>query len=355
MAAKRDYYEVLGVDRGADARSLKQAYRKVALQHHPDRNPGDADAEARFKEAAEAYEVLSDERKRQMYDRYGHEGVRGNLGGYASMDDIMSNFGSIFEEFFGGGFAGFGGGRRRSRPVQGEHLRYDLELTFEEAATGVERQIEVRRLRECATCDGSGARAGSGPVACPTCGGRGQVARSQGIFSISMPCPKCSGQGRVIEDPCRDCKGEGRVVQASHLTVKIPAGVDDGARLRMAGEGEGGLRGGPPGDLYVFLTVAPHEYFRRDGDDVVLEHSISMTEAALGTKLVVPTLYGDAEVTVKPGLQPGESVTLRGKGFPSLRGFGKGSQIVRFQVVVPTRLSRSQKKLLEQFAREYDG
>lgn len=353
MTARRDYYEILGVAKDASEKDIKQAYRKVALQNHPDRNPGDAAAEERFKDAAEAYEVLSDPQKRAAFDRYGHEGVRGNVRGFSNFEDIFSSFGSIFEEFFGGRAAtGAGGaGRGGPRAGRGDDLRLEVELSFEEAAKGVEKTVEVERLQECSTCRGSGAKPGTRPETCATCRGAGQVARSQGFFTIASACPRCRGEGITIAEHCPDCSGERATPRRSKLTVKIPAGVDSGARLRMAGEGDGGRGGGPAGDLYIFLSVTPHEYFLRDGNDIILEHALSMTEAALGTTVEVPTLEGPTEVKVAAGTQPGDSIRLRGKGFPNLRGFGRGEQVVRFNVKVPTSLSRQQRKLLEEFAK----
>ena len=350
MNGKRDYYEVLGVARDAGDKDIKQAYRKVALECHPDRNPGDKQAEDRFKEAAESYEVLSDARKREVYDRYGHEALRGDVRGYSNFEDVLSSFGSIFEDFFGGRASGR---ERAGQPSRGEDLRLDLSVSFAEAARGVEKVVEVERGRDCATCRGSGAKPGTSPIACTMCRGRGQVTRTQGFFSIATACPRCAGQGRVIEEYCADCEGRGRIPDRRSLTVKIPPGVDSDSRLRMSGEGEGGRRGGPAGDLYIFLTVEPHPVFRREGNDVVLDREISITEAALGAKVQVPTLDGEAEVAVPSGTQTGDTARLRGKGFPALRGFSNGAQVVRFLVRVPTQLSREQKKLLQELARSF--
>jgi len=354
MSSKRDYYEILGVARTSAEKEIKQAYRKVALKYHPDRNPGDNDAESIFKEAAEAYEVLSDAKKRKVYDQYGHDGLRGKVHEYSSFDDVFSNFGSIFEEFFGRGFGGAGGGGRRA--MRGEDLRLDLSLTLEETATGIEKAVEAERLRECSTCAGTGAKPGVSPEVCSTCRGHGQVARAQGFFSIATTCPTCRGEGRIIREHCGECSGEARVAVRSKLTVSIPAGVDNGARLRMMGEGEGGLQGGPAGDLYIYLSVAPHDTFSREENNLILDQPISITQAALGTTLELPTLDGHARVKVAAGTQTGDETTLRGKGFPNLRrGFGKGAQIVRFRVEVPRKLSRRQRDLLKELSETIDA
>jgi molecular chaperone DnaJ len=346
MNGKRDYYEVLAVSRDASDKDIKQAYRKVALQFHPDRNPGDGAAEERFKEAAEAYEVLSDPERRQAYDRHGHAGVRGNVHTYSNFDDVFANFGSIFEDFFG-----FGRGERRGGPQRGDDLRHEMSISFLEAARGTERTLEVERSEDCAVCKGSGAKPGTRPEVCPTCRGRGQVARTQGFFSIATACPRCRGEGTIIAELCSACGGDGRIAKQKPLTIKVPGGVDSGARLRLSGEGEAGRRGGPPGDLYIDINVEPHERFQRVGNDIVIEQDVSFIQAALGAQLSVPSLDGNTEVTLPAGTQPGDTVKIRGKGFPALRGFGTGAEIVRIRVVVPRDLSRKQKELLREFAK----
>ena len=344
---KRDYYEVLGVGRDAADREIKQAYRKVALQWHPDRNPGDPHAEERFKEAAEAYEVLSDPQKREVYDRFGHEGLGQRAPTYTGMEDIFSHFGSLFEEFFGGR-SPFG--QTQSQARRGSDLRYDLSLTFEEAARGCQKELAVESPEICESCQGSGAAPGSRPSVCQTCHGRGQVARTQGFFSIATTCPGCRGQGKVIDNPCESCRGAGRKLGRREVQLKVPAGVDSGTRLRISGEGEPGQLGGPRGDLYIFVEVEPHEIFRRDGNDIVLDHEVSFVQAALGTRVSIPTLEGDKDVDIRAGTQSGDVLKLRGMGFPNLRGFGRGSQLIRVIVKTPTSLSRKERKLLQEFA-----
>jgi molecular chaperone DnaJ len=350
---KRDYYEILGVDRNATAEDLKKAYRKLALQYHPDRNQDDKDAEEKFKEATEAYEVLSDPKKREVYDRYGFEGVQGGFGGgfnpeqFSDFRDIFGDFGEFFESFFGGG-------RRRARPggaMRGEDLRYDLEITLEEAATGVEKSIDLPRHENCETCEGSGCQPGTSPVACSQCQGMGQVSYSQGFFSISRPCPRCGGRGQTIESPCPTCTGSGRTLKRKKLSVKIPAGADTGLRLKVTGEGERGIKGGPPGDLYIFITCAPHPLFKREGDDVLCEVPVSFTQVALGAEIEVPTLFGKARMKIPAGTQTHKLFRLRGKGVPNLRRQGQGDQYVQVVVETPTKLSAEQKESLEKFAK----
>ena len=345
-ASKRDYYEVLDLEHGATDRDIKQAYRREALKWHPDRNPGVAEAEARFKEAAEAYEVLSDPQKREVYDRYGHEGLTGRVSGFSGFEDIFSHFGSVFEDFFGN--AGAGGGRDTAR---GSDLRYDLQISFEEAAKGVERTLELDTVENCSLCRGSGAAEGTRPVVCSTCRGRGQVARSTGFFSIATTCPRCSGAGSVIADPCRTCKGAGQTPVKRPVTVKIPGGVESGTRLRISGEGEPGSRGGKSGDLYIFLEVAPHPLFRRQDNDVVLDLKLSVAQVALGTHVEVPTLDGPHRLEIPAGTQPGDVLRIKGKGFPNLRGFGRGAELVRLMVHTPTKLSKRERELFTELAR----
>lgn len=350
---KRDYYEVLGVERQAKAEELKKAYRKLALQYHPDRN-SDPESEEKFKEATEAYEVLSDPRKREAYDRFGHQGVQGGFGGgmnpeaFSDFTDIFGDFSDFFESFFGGG------GRRPRRgsgATRGEDLRYDLELTLEEVAQGIEKTVEIPRHEACETCDGSGCAPGASPTTCGTCNGLGQVRFSQGFFSVSRPCPRCGGRGSQIDNPCISCTGSGRTLKRKKLSVKIPAGAETGLRLKVTGEGERGMRGGPPGDLYIFITVKPHELFERDGDDIICDVPFSFTQAGLGAEIEVPTLFGKAKMKIPAGTQTHKMFRLRGKGLPNLRHHGQGDQFVRVVVETPTKLTARQKELLEEFAK----
>ncbi|RMD97890.1 MAG: molecular chaperone DnaJ [Deltaproteobacteria bacterium] len=345
---KEDYYTILGVTRDATEVEIKKAYRTLALKYHPDRNPGDPEAEKKFKAASEAYEVLSDPEKRATYDRFGHEGLRGGgFQGFQSMNDIFESFGSIFEDFFG--FSSRTQ-RRPGAPQQGDDLRYDLDITLEEAVLGVEKDIEVPRLVTCSTCRGSGCKEGTRPTRCATCGGRGQVFRSQGFFTISTVCPRCHGEGSVVEDPCPACRGQGMRRQFKTLSVSVPAGVDTGNRLRIAGEGNAGPHGGPSGDLYIFIRVRPHEKFHRDGKDIHFTLPISFPQAALGTEVEVPTLYGTKKITIPPGSQYGDEIRIPGAGAPSLRSRGHGDQIVHLHIVVPKTLTERQKELLHEFA-----
>jgi molecular chaperone DnaJ len=346
--AKRDYYEVLGLSRGASAQEIKKAYRAQAMKYHPDRNPGNTDAEDKFKEASEAYEVLADDEKRKIYDAYGHAGLSGQgFEGFADVNDIFSSFGSIFEDFFG--FSG-GGGPRSRRPRKGADLRYDLVLEFEEAAFGVEKTIEYDRETVCEKCEGARAEPG-GKKTCPTCGGAGQVRRTQGFFSVATTCPTCHGEGETVTNPCKNCKGRGKVLEKKKVSVKIPSGVDQGVRLRIGGEGQGGSRGGPNGDLFVFLQVKDSPHFERDGSDLIHTKTISMSQAALGATLEVPTLEGETTTLEVPaGVQHGHRLTIPGQGIPRLRGVGRGDLYVEISVAIPTKLSKEQRELLEQFA-----
>jgi molecular chaperone DnaJ len=341
-----DYYEILGVPRNASEQEIKSAYRKLALKYHPDRNPGDKTAEERFKEAAEAYSVLGDADKRHRYDVYGPAGLTGGAGFDPT---IFADFGDILGDLFG-----FGDifGRRRGGPRRGSDLRYNLELTFEEAAFGTETNIQIPRAAVCEACKGSGAAPGTSPATCKTCNGSGRVTFQQGFFSVARTCGKCGGAGRVITDPCRECHGEGRVATERKLQIKIPAGVDTGSQLRIAGEGEPGAAGGPPGDLYVVLRVSEHAFFRREGAELFCEVPISITQAALGAALEVPTLDGGrTKLTVPEGTQAGATFRVRGQGVPHLGGRGRGDLHVTARVVVPTRLSAEQRRLLEQLGR----
>ena len=357
---KRDYYEILGVNRDADAEDIRKAYRKLAVKFHPDKNPGDKHAEEKFKELGEAYEALSDPQKRAAYDQYGHaafdprqragRGFSGGFGGGGFHDPF-----DIFREVFGAGGGGifesiFGGGHDPSAPQRGDDLRYDLEITLEEAALGCEKEISVKKLDRCETCDGSGAEHGSKMRACPTCGGRGQVLMARGIFSIAQTCPNCKGAGRILERPCKSCNGEGRRERGSKIKLRIPAGVDGGSRLRSSGNGEAGLRGGPPGDLYVMLHLKPHEMFQRDGDDLLCEVPVSFVQAALGAEIEVPTLEGRTTIKIPVGTQSHSTFRVKGKGVKNLQDNGHGDLHVRVQVEVPTRLTAEQKAKLQEFA-----
>ena len=366
-AVKRDYYEVLAVGRTADAEEIKKAYRKLAVKFHPDKNPGDHTAEEKFKEVGEAYEVLSDPEKRAAYDRFGHRAFAGAGGtgaaGFGGMHDPFEVFrevfgggrgagGGIFSEIFGDAFQqeGAGGGGRG----RGADLRYDLRISFEEAARGVEREIEISKFQACDTCHGSGAEPGSKVTTCPTCNGHGQVAVTRGFFNIAQTCPKCRGAGQIIQKPCQACHGEGRVEKTSKIKIKIPAGVEDGTRLRSTGQGEGGTRGGPPGDLYVVLHVEAHEIFEREGRDLFCTVPISFARAALGGEVKVPTLEGSAVLKIPPGTPSGKVFRLRAKGLPEVHGRGVGDLQVRLYVEVPTKLNLDQRHKLEAFAASCD-
>ena len=342
--AKRDYYEILGVAREATGAEVKSAYRKMAMQFHPDRNPGDKSAEDKFKEASEAYEVLSDADKRARYDRFGHQGVGGQ--GFQDVNDIFSSFGSIFEEFFG--FSGGGGGRGRAR--RGADLRYDMPIAFEEAVFGVEREIEFERPVRCDPCEGSGAQAGSSRTACRTCGGAGQVRRNQGFFSVATTCPTCSGEGSTVEKPCTECRGAGAVMKKRKITVKVPPGVDSGVRLRLSGEGEPGPLGGPSGDLYVVLHAKESDRFTRDGLDLILDQPVGIAQATLGCKLAIKTLDSEVTVDVPSGSQFGDRITVAGAGVPHLKGVGRGDLHIELRVIVPKKISKEQRDLLQKYA-----
>ena len=349
MSTKRDYYEVLSVTKTADHTEIKRAYRKLALEYHPDRNPGDKKAEEMFKEAAEAYEVLSDQQKRSTYDRFGHQGLSGQgFSGFQDVGDVFSNFSSIFEDFFGFGGGGGNGARR------GSDLRYDLEIEFEEAVFGIEKEIEYQKSSDCETCDGSGAKPGTKPKECTTCGGVGQVRRSQGFFSVATTCPSCRGAGAVVSDPCTSCRGKGITHKTKTLQVKIPAGVDNGVRLRVSGEGDSGGSGGPSGDLYVVLHVKESEKFEREDHTIILNQAIGMAQAALGCEIKVPTLEGEKTIEVAAGSQHGTQIRLSGLGVPMLRGLGRGDFVVILNVVVPRKLSKVQREALEKFAEVFE-
>jgi molecular chaperone DnaJ len=342
---KRDYYEVLGVPRAATDQELKSAYRKLALQFHPDRNPNNPDAEDKFKEASEAYAVLADGDKRAAYDRYGHAGLGGG-GGAQGFD--ANDLGDIFGDFFGLGEIFGGGTRKRSRTQRGADLREDINLEFEEAVFGTETKVTVRRHESCEECRGSGAAPGKAPVTCRSCNGRGQVRYQQGFFSIARTCPTCQGTGSVITDPCSKCKGEGRVLRQRTVDAKIPAGVEDGTRIRFSGFGEGGLHGGPAGDLYVVLHVKEHPFFEREGNDLHCVIPISYTQAALGAEISVPTLEGEHVLKVPDGTQSGTTLRIRSKGVPVLNGHGKGDLFVEVRVQTPSKLNKRQRELLQE-------
>ena len=361
--AKEGYYELLGVDKGVSEEELKKAYRKKAVQYHPDKNPGNKEAEEMFKKISHAYEILKDPDKRAAYDRYGHAAFEGAGAGAprpggagGGFHDPFDIFREVFGQQQGGGGGGifdemFGGGGGREAGRDGSDLRYDLEITLEEAARGAEKEISFRKHATCERCDGSGAEPGSKRVTCPTCRGAGQIRRSGGIITFTQPCPTCGGMGTKVEKPCTVCRGEGRVIKTSKLNVRIPAGVDTGSRLRSTGNGEAGMAGGQSGDLYIVLSVKEHELFERQEDNLFCEIPIKFTLATLGGTIEVPTLFGKASLKIPGGTQSGTTFRLREKGMPSLRGGRQGDQLVRVQVEVPQSLTSEQRKLLEDFAR----
>lgn len=352
MTSKRDYYDVLGVNRNASEDELKSAYRKLALKFHPDRNPDDKQAEEQFKEAAEAYEVLRDREKRALYDQFGHAGLeRTGFSGFGGFEDIFSSFGDIFEDFFGFSTRG----RSRTRGQRGADLRYDLTLSFMQAAFGTETEIDVAKLEPCGDCRGNGCEKGTQPEVCRQCGGSGQVSRSQGFFTVRTTCHVCRGNGQMIARPCPTCRGNGQVRVTKRVSVKIPAGVDNGSRLRLNGEGEPGQHGGPPGDLYVFIHVQPHEFFERRENDVVCQVTISFVQAALGDTIAVPTLEGSRNLEIPKGTQPGDVFYFHGEGIPSLRNRKRGEQVIQVMVKTPTNLSKKQEELLREFAKLEKG
>ncbi len=354
--SKRDYYEVLGVEKGASDQELKKAYRKLAMKYHPDRNPDNKEAEESFKEANEAYEVLSDSQKRQNYDQFGHSGANGGFGGHGGFDG--SGFGG-FEDIFGDMFGDiFGGGRsrRRNGPERGSDIRYRMSISFEEAAFGTEKEININRSENCDECSGTGAKPGTSKKTCPTCGGSGEVKQAQrtpfGTMMNVRPCHACSGSGSIIESPCAKCSGKGDITKKKQVNIKIPAGIDEGSAIRLSGEGELGLRGGQRGDLYVVIDVLPHKLFERDGNDVYCEMPITFAQAALGDEVEVPTLDGKVKYKIPEGTQTGTVFRLREKGIPRLRSKTRGDQYVKVVVEVPKKLSENQKDLLKQFAKE---
>jgi molecular chaperone DnaJ len=343
---KRDYYEVLGVNRDASEEEIKKAYRKLAMKHHPDRNPDSKDAEERFKEAKEAYEVLTEAEKRRAYDAYGHAGVNPQMGGMGDgqgFGGFAEAFGDIFSDIFGGG-----AGRGRSSVYRGADLRYNLEISLEQAARGTETKIRIPTMETCETCHGSGAKAGTQPKTCDTCHGSGTVRLSQGFFSIQQTCPTCHGSGKTISDPCATCRGAGRLKKHKTLAVKIPAGVDEGDRIRLSGEGESGVNGGPPGDLYVVIHLKEHGVFKRDGDDLHCEMPISFSQAALGGEIEIPTLDGSAKIKVPPETQTGQVFRLRGKGIKGVRSSYPGDLLCEVVLETPVRLTDRQKEILRE-------
>jgi molecular chaperone DnaJ len=350
---KRDYYEVLGVDRRASGEEIKKTYRKLALKYHPDRNPGDQEAEEKFKEAAEAYEVLRDAEKRNIYDQFGHEGLQGTgFTGFGGFDDIFSAFGDIFEDFFG-----FGNRRRGQRTTArpGADLLYDMRIDFAEAIFGTEKEIEIPTSEACEPCGATGREPGTEEQVCPLCQGQGQILQSQGFFRISTTCHRCGGQGRILTNPCPNCNGSGQQKVTTKVLVKVPAGVDTGTRLRIPDRGESGYRGGPPGDLYVRLHVEPHEFFERDGNVLYCQIPVSMVQAAIGDTIEIQTLDGSRSVKIHPGTQSGEIIRLKGDGVPNLRGYGRGDLLIDIQVKTPVKLNKRQEELLREFAEIENG
>jgi molecular chaperone DnaJ len=346
MAQKRDYFEILGVERNASEEEIKKSYRKLAMQFHPDRNPGNGEAEEMFKEAAEAYEVLSDSEKRDIYTRYGHEGLSGvGYRGFSGFEDIFSSFGDIFGDVFG-----FSTGRSRSRTSAraGADLRYDLRVSFMDAALGATTEIHLQKYVLCSSCRGSGCAPGTSTQVCNRCQGRGQVTQSSGFFSISSTCPQCQGQGGVITTPCLECSGGGKVKVSKTVQLKIPAGVETGSRLRLRGEGEEGQHGGPNGDLYVFIEVEEHDVFERSGNDILCRVPITFTQAALGGSVEAPTLTGTEKIKIPRGTQTGRIFRLKGKGIANLRGYGRGDEVIETVVTVPTNLTKRQEELLKE-------
>lgn len=353
MSDKRDYYEVLGVAKTASKDEIKKAYRKLAMQFHPDKNPGNKEAEAKFKEASHAADILLDDQKRSMYDRMGHAAEQGGMGGggfqgggfSGDFGDLGDIFGDIFGDILGGQRGGRGGRRGRSRAQAGDDLQTEMIVTFEEAAFGVEKEIQINKSAACETCHGSGAKKGSGPVTCDMCQGHGEVRRQQGFFTIAQGCPKCHGTGQMIKDVCESCHGRGRNKKREKLSVKVPAGIDEGQRLKLSGQGDAGLNGGPSGDLYVQIHIEPHEFFKRDEYDVHCQVPITFSQAALGTEIEVPTLGGRVSMKVPEGTQSGQKMKLRNKGIAKLGGYGFGDQIITLHVETPTKLTKEQREL----------
>jgi molecular chaperone DnaJ len=359
MADKRDYYEVLGVPRDASEDAVKKAYRKIALENHPDRNPGNAEAERRFKDAAEAYAVLSDQGKRARYDQFGHAGVSGPQGGgpgFGSVEDVFAAFGDLFGNSAGGFFEQFFGGGRRGRGRRGASLRADLELSLEEVATGVKKTLELKRPEPCPSCGGSGARPGTQRSRCTTCAGHGEVIRSHGFMQVRQTCPACNGQGEVILDQCPKCKGRGSVPKAAQISIQIPPGIEHGHAERLHGQGEPGEGGGPPGDLVVVIHLREHPVFTRDHDDLLMQSRISFSQAVLGDEIEIPTITGEfVQMKIPPGTQPGERLRVRGHGLPRADGYGRGNLVVQVQIDVPRKITPEQEELLRKLDELDDG
>ncbi len=358
MSDKRDYYEVLGISKTASKDEIKKAYRKLAMQYHPDKNPGNKEAEAKFKEASHAADILMDDQKRAMYDRMGHTAEQGMGGGGGFQGGFSGDFGDlgdIFGDIFGdilGGQRSRGGttGRRRARAQAGDDLQTEMHVTFEEAAFGVEKEIQINRSISCETCHGTGAKKGSGPSTCDMCHGHGEVRRQQGFFTIAQPCPKCHGTGQIIKDACETCHGRGRTKKREKLSVKVPAGIDEGQRLKLSGQGDAGANGGPAGDLYVLIHIEPHEFFKREEYDVHCEVPISFSQAALGAEVEVPTLGGRVSMKIPEGTQAGQKMKLRNKGITKLGGYGLGDQIITIHVETPAKLSKEQRELFHRLS-----
>ncbi|MBA2404598.1 MAG: molecular chaperone DnaJ [Bdellovibrionales bacterium] len=360
MSDKRDYYEILGVARGATKDEIKKAYRKQAMQHHPDKNPGNKESEAKFKEASHAADILMDDQKRQMYDRMGHAAEQGGGGGGfgggfqggGDFGDLGDIFGDIFGDILGGqrSRGGGRGGRGRARATAGDDLQTEMFVSFEEAAFGVEKELQINRSCQCETCHGSGAKKGSGPVTCETCQGHGEIRRQQGFFTIAQPCPRCHGSGQMIKDPCETCSGRGRTKKREKLSVKVPAGIDEGQRLKLSGQGDAGSNGGPGGDLFVLIHLQEHEFFKRDEYDVLCEVPISFSQAALGCEIEVPTLGGRVSMKIPDGTQAGQKMKLRNKGVTKLGGYGFGDQIITIHVETPTKLSKEQRDIFHRLS-----
>ncbi|HEX4923453.1 MAG TPA: molecular chaperone DnaJ [Bdellovibrionales bacterium] len=345
---RADYYEVLGVTKNADQDTIKKAYRKLALQFHPDRNPGNKEAEEKFKQAAEAYDVLSNPDKRARYDQFGHAGLGGGgfQGGFNDINDIFASFSDIFGDFFGAG-----AGRQSQRSNRGSHLRYFLDVTLKEVVEGTEKVVRFDREHDCDTCEGTGAAAGSKPETCPDCRGRGQIVRAQGFFSVATTCPRCHGEGKIIKDPCKKCRGSGRQRGERELKVKVPPGVETGTQLRLAGEGEGGYQRGPAGDLYVEIRVEEDERFTRHGNDLLGHVEVSYLQALLGAQIPVETLKGEEKLEIPAGTQHGDRIRIGGGGVPSLRGYGRGDLYFQVTVIIPKKLNKDEERLLREIAK----